>query len=260
MTNRNLYKSDDVLIVLSGLMLIPAAYLAWPWLRTFGEAPDLRLFLLSAPAFLGPRTAPFLSYLTGALCCQILGRFLRFREKQARQFLDALGYRGRASIEDLSRELGISPARARSIARKLSRHPGVNLELEGDRVILGRKKSAPRPSQRAPETKAPPSVREASPTAPPEVRPVPPKKLAEEIRDFVDNPGLTAPEKTDQLRRLEGEERAPGKAGEEKEKKIFPLPVMILLFLTPFWPVAIIGIIYNLYKRGILSPSERKEE
>ena len=49
MENRNIYKMDDVLIILSYLMLIPCAFFAWPWLRTLQDAADINSFFSSAP-------------------------------------------------------------------------------------------------------------------------------------------------------------------------------------------------------------------
>lgn len=140
MENRNIYKMDDVLIIVSYLMLLPAAYFAWPWLRTIQDATDLSLFVQSAPTLLGSKLTMVLSYTVGAVSSQIVGRMIRFKEKQSLKILDAMGYSGKTTIDQLANTCGMSASRVRSLVKKLAKIPSVNITLEGEKVVQGSRK------------------------------------------------------------------------------------------------------------------------
>ena len=141
MENRNIYKMDDFLIILSYLMIIPTAFFAFPWLETLPEATDPVTFLESAPLLLGGRLNTVILYAAGVVCVQFLGRLIRFKEKQSLKILDALGHSGKTSIRQLSMTTGLSESKVRSLSRKLSRIPSLEITLEDDKVSRGRKKS-----------------------------------------------------------------------------------------------------------------------
>jgi len=71
MENRNIYKTDDFLIIASYIMIIPLTVLAWPWLKTIGAMESLSDFFLSAPEVLGPRLTAIALYGCGALLCHL---------------------------------------------------------------------------------------------------------------------------------------------------------------------------------------------
>ncbi len=141
MENRNIYKMDDFLIILSYLMILPTLFFAWPWLSTLPEAVEPATFLKSAPLILGARFNTVLLYAVGVVCVQFLGRMIRFKEKQSLKILDALGFSGKSSISQLSMTTGLSESKVRSLAGKLSRISSLEISVEDDKVSRGRKKS-----------------------------------------------------------------------------------------------------------------------
>ena len=152
MENRNIYKMDDVLIIASYVMLIPTAFFAWPWLKTFQDAGDIQHFLQSAQVILGSRLNMAIMYAAGCLAAQFVGRIVRFKEKQSLKILDAMRYSGKTTVDQLAVSVGMSSSRVRSLVKKLSRIPSLNLTLDGDRVYQGaRKNPYQRPDYRAGE-------------------------------------------------------------------------------------------------------------
>ena len=141
MENRNIYKMDDVLIIASFLMLIPTAFFAWPWLITIQYAEDPKLFLLSAPEILGNRLNTVILYGVGVVLSQLIGRLVRFKEKQSLKILDAMQYSRKTSVDELSMSTGISAPRIRTLVRKLARIPSLNISLQGNVVSMGSKKN-----------------------------------------------------------------------------------------------------------------------
>ena len=134
MEKRNIYKTDDVLIIGSFLMLIPSLFFSWPWLSGLPSAPDLAAYIRSAPELLGGNLIISAAYLSGALFSQILGRILRHRENQTLDILDTVMYMGQASISQLAGNLALPEGKVRKLAERLCRVRSLGLRLEGDTI------------------------------------------------------------------------------------------------------------------------------
>jgi biotin operon repressor len=142
MENRNIYKLDDVLLFFSVILLVPAAYFAWPWLKGLPEAGDWAAYVQEAPSVIGPRMIYVLSYLAGALLTQISGRYLRYQEKLSLKILDEVGYARKIRISEMSSRLGMNDRKVEKLVRKLSRVKSLNIGIEGDRIVRNRKSAA----------------------------------------------------------------------------------------------------------------------
>ncbi len=110
---------DDFLIIASYLMILPLVFIAWPWLKTISSFESLTLFFKTGPEVLGPRLSALVLYGCGAISAQIVGRIIRFKEKQSLEILDTLQFYKKTTIEQLSTQLGMSESKISSLVKKL---------------------------------------------------------------------------------------------------------------------------------------------
>ena len=260
MEKRNIYKTDDVLIIGSFLMLVPAVYFSWAWFSGLSSASDLPAYLQAAPEILGPNLIISAAYLAGAVFTQILGRVLRHQENQTRDILDTVMYMGRVSLSQLSSHLSLSEGKVRRLAVRLCRVRALGIHLEGE--ILSRRafpEAAPFTAEKAaepikevpPEQEEKPSPKGSSPLEKNEASPI---TVSPELRDFLKQDKSDIFSKLDQLNRIaeSGGEITPDeleKASKEKNStskgKII---LFLILFMTPLWPIPLIFIIIQVVK------------
>ena len=290
MENRNIYKMDDFLIILSYLMILPTLFFAWPWLRTLPDAVEPVTFLESAPLILGARFNTVLLYAAGVVCVQFMGRIIRFKEKQSLKILDALGHSGKSSIRQLSMTTGLSESKVRSLARKLSRISSLEISVEDDKVSRGRKKSIfERPKYKVQDQRIPEAEvfnesfvsgeGDSSESVSMKIngRKVDDKDIPPEVQAIMKDPslGLIArmkkiQEYTEAHPELNGEgvenlkkinsfvdKRGFSKTGDTPkdlpQPKKYKIILFALLMMSPLWPVAIImAIVYVIKNKGTL--------
>ncbi len=296
MENRNIYKMDDILIIASFLMLLPTAIFAWPWLSLIPRVEDFPAFLKSAPDILGNRLSTVLLYAVGVILSQLVGRVVRYKEKQSLKILDAMQYSRKNTVDQLAMTTGISAPRLRTLIRKLARIDSLGISLEGDTVRMKGKKNPYERSYVSPDSSAQEGraiVRDAAPkaseaprsenipsvpaggTGPEGVKKMPPQVeaimkdksigLIEKIKRLQQY-GKEHPEFTQEdFRALTGNHSADqlkssltGSASPGEKKKKFPFFLVIFLFMTPLWPVALIIVILTIVKqrKKMLNPEE----
>jgi hypothetical protein len=238
MENRNIYKMDDVLIVASFLMLIPAAYFSWPWLKILPQAEDISTYILSAPEVLGIRLNMVFLYLGGAVLAQLMGRLIRKQEKQALDVLDTILYMRNTTVDQLAANLAMPKNKVKKIIRKLTGIRSLNISLEGDSVKMDS------PLSGTPVTKTP---------AP---SPAPAAVLSENQSQSVHRADLEA-----KLKDSSFESMSP-----EQQKKVKKNAIlMVILFMTPLWPVALIMVIVFVVRQAkgkgiMIQPAPMGEE
>lgn len=252
MEKRNIYKLDDLLIVISFLMLIPAAVLAWPWLITLGDAENFADFFLSAPGIIGYRFELVLFYLIGSAAAQFLGRLVRRKEKQSLKILDYMLYARDTSTDHIAQSLKLSESRVSSICSHLSTIADLNLHKEGNRVWIALPDlSSPPPSTSFSQPDLPRETVQPSDAGKTNPRDL--KGLAQEMRQLMDNPNLSDEERKAQLKQSLQEHHpnlawaidktnpgssSAGGSSDKPKGKISPLLIVILIF-TPLWPLGV---------------------
>lgn len=201
MENRNIYKTDDFLIISSYIMIIPIGLLAWPWLKTFGEFDRLLPWLTSASGTLGTRLSALGLYFCGALASQIAGRIIRHGEKESLEILDTLQFYRNTTVSQLASQLDMPPARVSKLVKKMARISSLGIEISGESLSLDKM---------------------AGQNAPPKEYGAPASGTSEESTGEKE----AAENSTEQL--------YPG------ERKKFNFILFIFLFLTPLWPLALV--------------------
>ena len=255
MENRNIYKLDDVLLVLSVILLIPAAFFAWPWLKGLPDVKDMAAYIQAAPSFLGSQMIYVLSYIAGALLTQIAGRYLRYQETLSLKILDEVGYSRKVRISELSSRLGMSDGKVEKLVRKLSRVKSLNIGIEGDRIV--RSRSAVRSSEirgneeRSGEVRNTGDLRSEI-----KEKQVDLLSMMKQMKETGEKPDL------EELRRkgytVETKTEYPTET-RENVKMPFSFPVMgllIFLFLTPLWPISLIIFIRKAMKQRGMSRND----
>ena len=252
MEKRNIYKTDDVLIIGSFLMLIPALFFSWPWLSGLPSAPDLAAYIRSAPEFLGANLIISAAYLSGALFSQILGRILRHRENQTLDILDTVMYMGQASISQLAGNLALPEGKVRKLAERLCRVRSLGLRLEGD-TISRRVMPSPSPADESP-MKAEPSPGAAAFKA----KDGSSVQLTPELREYLKNDKSDIFSKIEQISRIaesggditpEELEKASRENGDKPRISRGKIILLFFLFMTPLWPVPLVIIIVQAVKQ-----------
>ncbi len=276
MEKRNIYKADDVLIIGSLLMLIPAVYMAWPWLAGITTVTDWYGYVLSAPEILGINLFMSLFCLDSAVTAQIVGRILRHREKLSLDILDTVMYMGSATVSQVAGNLSLSEDRVRSLAQRLTRVRDLNLKMEGDVISRELFPGAGSPSTRAaePSSVTAPTAEEQGAGSAPEPKKVPSNGefLSEDLREFLRKDKSDMYGKIAMLKKINetGGKITPEElkdlppASPENTKKIKGRMILLFfLFVTPLWPVAlIITIVYvvkqykTMKNKGLIQPKE----
>ena len=276
MEKRNIYKTDDVLIIGSFLMLLPALFFSWPWLSGLAAAPDLAAYVRSTPELLGGNLIVTAAYLSGALFSQILGRILRHREKQTLDILDTVMYMGQASITQLAGNLAMPEGKVRKLAERLCRIRRLGLRLEGDMIS---RQAMPSPAPFTPPEPKPVRNTESEdgvsasekPDGAPSVNPGSITgaaafktkqgslvQLSPELRDYLKNDKSDIFSKLEQISRIAetGGEITPEElekaSGEDMGKpKISQGKIILLfiLFMTPLWPIPLVILIVQAVKK-----------
>jgi len=137
MENRNIYKTDDILIIASFLMLIPAVFFAWPLLSRIPQMEEISQFLEEAPVILGARMQMIFLYLAGAALAQLAGRIIRKKEKESLTIIDYMLYSRDMPVSKVASATGLSESRVRTLVRQLEKIPSVKISLQGERVLWG---------------------------------------------------------------------------------------------------------------------------
>ncbi|MBI9098289.1 MAG: hypothetical protein JEY91_07410 [Spirochaetaceae bacterium] len=215
---------DDFLIICSYIMIIPLVVLAWPWLRSITEFDSLSDFFLTAPAVLAPRLSAIILYGAGAVSSQVIGRIIRFQEKQSLDILDTLQFYKNTTIPKLSSQLGMAESKISALLKKMSRISSLGIRIEGEQVSIGQiieTPSSPQESSTEDFKDFDLGFQEAI------------KKAAESGRDMTDD------QKKEEFKKIAQSFMGKGIASDGKGKK-FNIALFIILFLTPLWPVALV--------------------
>jgi hypothetical protein len=265
MKQRNIYKTDDILIIGSFLMLIPPIYLSWPWLSLLPQAEDIVLWLQSAPTFLGSQFSLILLSLGGALTAQVIGRLIRKMEKRTLDILDTLMYMDHTTVAQVARNLNFSEKKVRKLTRKLTRIRGLNIKMEGDNITRTIEASSftQHTSTVPPQETATPFEQQSneSPSPSPnqfkeetktETFSFDMNNLSPELQEYMKNDKSNLIVKMKKFRRIAEkggkitieELEKTGPVSKEETKKMKGLTIlMFILFMTPLWPVALITIL-----------------
>jgi len=266
MENRNIYKTDDFLIIISYIMIIPLALIAWPWLRTFGEFNSLSDFFTAAPGLLGPRLTALILYGSGAISAQLIGRVIRHGEKKSLEILDTLQFYKNTTISQLSTQLDLSEARVSKLVKKMSRISSLGIHVSGDQVTIGSAAAEPAGygSYSSTQKYSSPAF-EKEPK--PEPEPVEQEQTTSEPSFDVDfkealkrasNKDVSDEQRREELKNLAAAFR--GKPGSKKEgEKKFNFFLFIFLFLTPLWPVALVYAISFAVKQQKAALADRNK-
>lgn len=245
MENRNLYKMDDLLIIVSYIMIVPIIVIAWPWISSYGNYENLTDFFLAAPNTLGHSLLTIGSYAAGALCSQITGRIIRFQEKQSLVILDTLNYYKKTTITQLASQLSMSESKISSLVKKMSRIPSLGIVFDGDNVTIDQKAES---DMYAGFSSSPGS----------EQRPAEPSKPEnsdkQKIKSFTDlEEQFEKLKNMDENQNPEDMKKATASFLETKlspkigGKKI-NIVLIIFLFMTPLWPLSLVYIIRAVFK------------
>lgn len=263
MKNRNIYKMDDVLIIGSFLMLVPAIYMAWPWLSGFSGIEDIQNFVFLAPEILGSRLEIIYLYLGGSLLSQVVGRSIRKTEKKTLEILDALLYSNTSTISHLANNMGYSISKTRKMAEKLASIKSLNIHLENDTLTVGAPKSTfsssspwERPKENSFEIKGVKSDED-------EIS----GEIPQDLKDFLHSDSMDFSEKLETFSHMTSKvEVLQGETGNKESvpfpiKKLpIPLPILLFLFLTPLWPIPILVIGIAAYKEHKKTTNQNGEE
>ena len=250
MENRNIYKMDDFLIISSYIMIIPIIVLAWPLLSEFPRFESFNEFLNSAPSILGSRLNMIILYFAGAVSSQIVGRIIRFKEKQSLEILDTLQFYKKSTIPQLSSQLGMSESKILSLVKKMSRIPSLGISLDGEMVNLGAK------NETVPENFSSFSDIEEKADEPKTA-----DNFGQEFKNAMNKAqakDLTDEQKKEELKKVAqsffNNRQNTGATG-----KKFNIVLFIILFITPLWPVALIYAISFAVKQQ-KAAMDKKEE
>ncbi|MDC7234136.1 MAG: hypothetical protein PQJ58_12955 [Spirochaetales bacterium] len=269
MENRNIYKLDDVLLYLSLILLVPAVFFAWPWLKEIPNVQDMGAYIQDAPAVIGNELLYVLSYLAGAVLTQIAGRSLRYQEKLSLKILDEVGYSRKVRISEISSRLGMSEGKVEKLVRKLSRVKSLNIGIEGDRIVRSRasgKSPSPEPAAQRTEVVQEQSeestddlssrmeeLKNSSTVKNLKTQDVDLVSMMEQMKKTGEKPDLK------ELHRKVREARENGstvsRSTEENSKSqdkpfgCLGMGLLILLFMTPLWPIPLIIIIRKAVKQ-----------
>jgi len=229
-TNRNLYKMDDFLIIISFLMIIPLIFISWPWLKTVTEFENLTAFFQSAPAILGPRLGALILYGCGAVTSQITGRIIRFKEKQSLEILDTLQFYKKTTVPQLASQLSMSESKISSLVKKMSRINSLGIQIDGETVSIGQamENDIPTGFSADEETHEQPKTFGS---------------FGDEFKAAVEkansDSNLTDEEKKEQVKQA-GQKMFNSRVNPSGKGKKFNVVLFIILFITPLWPVAIV--------------------
>jgi len=247
MENRNIYKMDDFLIISSYIMIIPLLVLAWPWLKTVTTYENLSDFFKIAPEVLGPRLTAIMLYTSGALSSQLIGRIIRFQEKQSLEILDTLQFYKKTTIPQLSSQLGMKESKISSLVKKMSRISSLGIAFEGETVSIGQKienssmgnfssYSAPLSSSNEETGTQSPSETTTENSGNSENFD---QSFAEALKSATSNKNMTDEQRKEELKKV-ARNFMGNKGLTNSTGKKFNIVLFIILFITPLWPVALI--------------------
>ncbi|MBN2659416.1 MAG: hypothetical protein JXR86_20335 [Spirochaetales bacterium] len=259
MENRNIYKTDDLLIIISYIMIIPLAVIAWPWLRTIGDYDSLKDYFLSAPMVLGPRLLALALYGSAAISSQIIGRIIRHGERQSLEILDTLQFYKNTTVSQLSSQLDLSEAKVTRLVKKMSRIRSLGITVSGEQVAIGA--AAPESAgyntyRSVPAYEKPVQEEKTFPSEEPESTSFE-SDFKEAMKKATDK-SLTEEEKKEELKNLAATFTGIGGKPKEGAKK-FNFILFIFLFLTPLWPIALVYAISFAVKQQKTALSDRNK-
>lgn len=244
MENRNIYKMDDFLIISSYIMIIPIVFLAWPWLKMVTTYEDLTTFFQDAPALLGQRISAIILYALGTVSSQLVGRIIRFKEKQSLEILDTLEFYKITTIEQLSTQLGMAESKVKSLVKKMSRIPSLGIHIENDNVTIGQIHE--KPAVKDYRTFSTTQTTDSQTGFTGGLDNEKPVEGGHEDISFKDafKKAASDPELTDEQRRDVLKKAAQSfitlKGQPEGRGKKFNVILFIILFITPLWPIALV--------------------
>jgi hypothetical protein len=241
MENRNIYKMDDFLIISSYVMIVPLLVLAWPWLKTVTTHESLSIFIMVAPAFLGPRLTAIILYGCGAVSAQIIGRIIRFKEKQSLEILDTLQFYKKTTIPQLSSQLGMAESKISALVKKMSRISSLGIQFDGENVSIGQKTESSATdkysSYNTPES-AEHKQTIVDSTVEKEFEGFD-QGFKEALKNAATNENMTDEQKKEELKKV-AQTFMGGKQQSGGTGKKFNVVLFIILFITPLWPIALI--------------------
>ncbi|MDC7218790.1 MAG: hypothetical protein PQJ59_02555 [Spirochaetales bacterium] len=266
MEKRNIYKTDDFLIIGSFLMLIPAVYFCWPWLSRFSSTEDLMAWLISAPQVLGSQLPLVGTYLCGSILAQIIGRILRHREKQTLEILDTVMYLGKVTVSQVATNLNLSEVKVRKLTQRLSRVRSIHIKLENDVISYEMKpvqnmsgfSTATPDFQPPPESQSPPQAEEEAQFTQTTREEVIVNNLTPELQEFIKNNKMDLFGKIELIKRIveskgkitvEELKQTPTSKKEPSKKMKALMIILFISFMTPLWPIPFIVIIYLIVKQ-----------
>ena len=195
-------------------------------------------------------------------------------------------YSRKTTVDQLAMTTGISAPRLRSLIRKLSRIGSLGISLEGDTVRMGKRKnpnersfassgpglnSREKPLKTDSEKKESSRVEEISRIYEREENSGTVKKMPPELEVIMKDKSIGLVEKIRKLQQfgkehpeftqedfkaltgnntgdlLKSSLTGSGKTGDKKKK--YPLFLIVFLFMTPLWPVALIIVIVTIVKQ-----------
>ena len=246
MENRNLYKMDDFLIIISYLMIIPILVIAWPWLKSLTDFESIGAFFQSAPVLPGPRLSAIIMYGTGAVSSQIVGRVIRFKEKQSLEILDTLNFYKKTTVSQLSSQLNIAESKIISLVKKMTRIPSLGISIEGEIVTIGQKTETAMPDNFSSFTSA--NKESENTVSQEEVINPAGMDLKDIVKNTASRSDLTDEQKKEEFKKVAQNflniRQTPAAGG-----KKFNIILFIILFVTPLWPIALVYAITFVIKQ-----------
>ncbi len=251
MENRNIYKMDDFLIISSYLMIIPLTILAWPWLRNITGYENLTQFFMEAPSILGPRLTMMALYLFGGLSSQLIGRVIRYGEKQSLEILDTLQFYKKTTIGQLSSQLTMSESKVSSLVKKMSRISSLGISFDGENVTIGQKMEDPATrnynSYSSPSIPVEDEISSESPLEESGKSENFNMSFKEALLNATSDKNMSEEERKEQFKK--------GLTGTTGKK--FNFVLFIILFMTPLWPIALIYAISFVVKQKKAAMAEK---
>lgn len=132
--NKNLYKLDDIFIVISYLLILPLLYIFKPILSyVIYDAENAQEVLLQ---FVQSQIVIISILLGSSIFLQVLGRIIRKEEKVLVKFLDIVVMYKTISINQLQHSLDMKQPQIEKYIKKLSNIDRLNIQFDGTYVKL----------------------------------------------------------------------------------------------------------------------------
>ena len=227
--NKNLYKLDDVFIVISYLLILPLLYIFKPVLSyIIYDTENAQVVFIQ---FVQSQIVIISILLGSSIFLQVLGRFIRKEEKILVKILDIVVMYKTISINQLQHTLDMNKTKIERYINKLSNIGRLNISYDGTYVKLELAAQSKPPFdsfQRASSEQTPPSAFQTEP-------PVPEPSSDSHPTDNAPNNTISSKEDLQNiLTKIQGLPQ-----GKQTSGKKFNVVLFIVLFFA-FWPIAFI--------------------